>query len=223
MLTTPTPVPSAGLRDRLLVDALAAADQALPYRRRSHVWMAWAAPAAALVVVVAWLAFGSHGGKHTPAPHIGTQRMATTPRVPSPPQPEPGNREVVKEPALQDEHEVRPPSYRPKRVPKHPAKPLLGPEKRPIEKQPEIKANEEPAPDQPVIVVKVGPKREGTVSYARAAARDENGVRTEWAIYVGEEPQESRQEMCVSDSEGRGYCLTTTSSNDLTDRLEERL
>ena len=224
MRTMPAPTPPAGLRDRLVADALEAAQQAIPQRRRSRLWVAWAAQMAVLVVLAAWLAFGWHGTKHTPVPQTGNQQMTNTPSTPAPPQPEPGNREVVEEPAREDEPEVRQPAYHPRRVVKHRPEPILGPERQPIDQQPEINANKEPAPEQPVIIVKVGPRREGEASYARAAARDENGVRTEWAIYVGEKPRETRQEMGVFDSEGRGFCLTTTSSTDnQLDRLEETL
>lgn len=221
MRTTPSPVPPAGLRDRLVADALAAADQAISQRRRSRLWLAWAAPAAALVVLAAWLAFGGHGARHVDGKV--TPQMATTPQTPAPPQSKPDNREVVTEPVIENEPEVRRPAHQPKRVPKREPKPILGLERQPVETQPEIDTNEEPAPEQPVIIVKVGPRREGEPAYAKAAARDENGVRTEWAIFVGDKPHESRQEMCISDAEGRGSCLTTTSSKDPLDRLEETL
>lgn len=222
MRTAPRPAPPAGLRERLVADALAAAEEAAP-RRRSHLWVAWAAPAAALLVVVAWLAFGGHVDKRVTPTRTSTPQVAAGPSGPAHPQTKPPAPSRETQALPQEKRPVHRPAPHLAPAPKHRPKPPPGTERAPAEKQPEIETNKEPAPEQPVVIVKVGPRREGEVSYARAAARDENGVRTEWAIYHGRKAGEYREEMCVSDSDGRGFCLTTTSVNDQLDRLEETL
>lgn len=222
MRTTPRPVVPSGLRDRLVADALVAAEQASPRPRRPFVWAAWAAPAA-LAAVLAWVAFLGHREKPDVQPPTGGQPVVSAPAAPDQPEPRldpPGDERTTvvdaRPSGTQRKLKVTPGPKPRQGPPPVPPKPETTP---PLE----LVAEADTTPSEtPKIRVTVSRTREGDAGYARAASWNEDGTRTEWAILEGAEAQGPRSEVCMNGDAGLKLCVTV-SSDSTRDKLEDRL
>lgn len=202
MRKTPQPAPPEGLRERLVQQALAAAGQASPRLARSHMWVAWAAPGVALVVVAAWFACG--GGVHRA--NLPSGRPVTQPTA-----------KAVPFMYRQETAKVEKQRWPLKEGGSPDSLPRVCHVQQPSPSKNCVSVVREAA----LICVTVSRTRHGGVAYAKAAAwnTDDTGhrVRIEWTLVENPHAEVSRQELSGTDASGKRHSLKVAAVTSLSD------
>ncbi len=193
MRESDAPAPPAGLKERLIEQAQAAAREATPQpmRRWSAAW-AISAVVVVLAVMAGWLAL--NGGQHVkqaerpPVPR--TRPASVVERKTPPPTPE--------KPKLL----VQRPYKKHRVMMKHRATPKPANEKG---------RDLEPVRDEPVITVTVGRADDKTVRYAQAAAwgTDDDGkpVKTQWTLVDDPRKGVTSEQLTKTDASGHAVLV----------------
>lgn len=198
MRTTSAPVPAAGLKERLIEQAITASRQSIAEPTRSYRWIAWAAAGFAFVVLAIWLSLSPETQQTVatkPASHPERITRTAPPRI------------IAQGPDAKPNMALVPDLH------SRPAN-TWG-QVRPVHRR---SVNYHSQPIEPTtaqapgtIRVSVTRKPEQAVGYARVAAytRDDSGrqVKTSWTLMNDPKTRTSEQEVAIDDTAGQRQLL----------------